>query len=104
MPILKHQSCTRWLDSPGGEGDGGSIFWKTREIGLPSYSKICALWVGECRELGKWSGEASRTKTTSFGLSKEGQQDKFGGRQAFTHSHNPATGVNKRGLMSSRLT
>ncbi len=24
--------------SPGGEGDGGSIFWKTREIGLPSYS------------------------------------------------------------------
>jgi hypothetical protein len=31
-------------DSPGGEGDGGSIFWKTREIGLPSYSKICTLW------------------------------------------------------------
>ncbi len=31
--------------SPGGEGDGGSIFWKTREIGLPSYSKICTLWV-----------------------------------------------------------
>jgi len=31
-------------DSPGGgEGDGGSIFWKTREIGLPSYSKICTL-------------------------------------------------------------
>ncbi len=25
--------------SPGGEGDRGSIFWKTREIGLPSYSK-----------------------------------------------------------------
>ncbi len=24
---------------PGREGDGGSIFWKTREIGLPSYSK-----------------------------------------------------------------
>jgi hypothetical protein len=24
--------------SPGGEGDGGSIFWKTRDIGLPSYS------------------------------------------------------------------
>jgi hypothetical protein len=22
-------------------GMGGSIFWKTREIGLPSYSKIC---------------------------------------------------------------
>jgi hypothetical protein len=31
--------------SPGGEGDGGSIFWKTREIGLPSYSKICNLCV-----------------------------------------------------------
>jgi hypothetical protein len=25
-------------------GGGGSIFWKTREIGLPSYSKICTLW------------------------------------------------------------
>jgi hypothetical protein len=22
------------------------IFWKTREIGLPSYSKICPLWFG----------------------------------------------------------
>ncbi len=32
--------------SPGGEGDWGSIFWKTREIGLPSYSKICTLWEG----------------------------------------------------------
>ncbi len=31
--------------SPGGEGDGGSIVWKTREIGLPSYSKICTLWL-----------------------------------------------------------
>ncbi len=27
-----------------GMGGGGSIFWKTREIGLPSYSKICTLW------------------------------------------------------------
>jgi hypothetical protein len=25
-------------------GGGGSIFWKTREIGLSSYSKICTLW------------------------------------------------------------
>ncbi len=32
-------------DSPGGEGEGGSIFWKTREIGLPSYNKICPLWL-----------------------------------------------------------
>ncbi len=30
--------------SPGGEGDERSIFWKTREIGLPFYSKICTLW------------------------------------------------------------
>ncbi len=29
--------------SPGGEGDRGSIFWKTREIGLPSYSKKSTL-------------------------------------------------------------
>jgi len=25
-------------------GMGGSIFWKKREIGLPSYSKICTLF------------------------------------------------------------
>jgi hypothetical protein len=25
---------------PGGKGDGGSIFWKTREIGLPSYNDL----------------------------------------------------------------
>ncbi len=36
--------CGRRTDSPGGEGGGGSIFWKTREIGLPSYSKKCTLW------------------------------------------------------------
>ncbi len=40
--------CGGRADSPGGgEGDGGSIFWKTREIGSPSYSKICTLW--SCR-------------------------------------------------------
>ncbi len=39
--------CARWVcpppattNSPGGEGDGGSIFWKTREIGLPSYKDL----------------------------------------------------------------
>ncbi len=26
-------------------GGGGSIFWKTRDIGLPYYSKICTLWL-----------------------------------------------------------
>jgi hypothetical protein len=26
------------MHSPGREGGGGSIFWKTRDIGLPSYS------------------------------------------------------------------
>jgi hypothetical protein len=30
--------CGGRTDSPGGEGDGGSIFWKMRDIGLPSYS------------------------------------------------------------------
>jgi hypothetical protein len=28
----------RGTHSPGGEGGGGSIFWKTRDIGLASYS------------------------------------------------------------------
>jgi hypothetical protein len=38
--------------SPGGEGDGGSIFWKTRDIGLACYrhsnnlSTLCSLWSG----------------------------------------------------------
>jgi hypothetical protein len=29
----------------GRRGGWGSIFWKTREIGLHSYSKICTLWL-----------------------------------------------------------
>ncbi len=50
IPLSARWVCTPCLccggrtDLPGGEGDGGSIFWKTREIGLPSYSKICTLW------------------------------------------------------------
>jgi hypothetical protein len=49
IPLSARRVCTPRLccggrtDSPGGEGEGGSIFWKTREIGLPSYSKICTL-------------------------------------------------------------
>jgi hypothetical protein len=37
-PLLRGRT-----DSPGGEGDGGSIFWKTREIGLPSYNDLSTL-------------------------------------------------------------
>ncbi len=50
IPLSPWRVCTPRLcnggrtDSPGGEGDGGSIFWNMREIGLPSYSKICTLW------------------------------------------------------------
>ncbi len=46
IPISARRVCTPCLccggrtDSPGGEGDGGSIFWKTREIGLPSYNDL----------------------------------------------------------------
>ncbi len=35
-PLLRGEDT----DSPGGEGDGGSIFWKTREIGLPFYNDL----------------------------------------------------------------
>jgi hypothetical protein len=28
----------------GGEGDRGSIFWKTKEIGLPSYNDLSTMW------------------------------------------------------------
>ncbi len=44
--------------SAGGEGDGGSIFWKTREIGLPSYSKICTLC---CRPSEHWLSRKRNT-------------------------------------------
>ncbi len=49
-PLSARRVCTNRLccggrtDSPGGEGDGGSIFWKKREIVLTSYSKMCTLW------------------------------------------------------------
>ncbi len=49
IPISARRVCTPpsllrgRTDSPGEEGDGGPIFWKTRVIGLPSYSKICTL-------------------------------------------------------------
>jgi hypothetical protein len=43
--------------SPGGEGDGGSIFWKTREIGMPSYSNnlstLCSIFFTILSERGK---------------------------------------------------
>ncbi len=35
---------------PGGERGGGSIFWKTRDIGLPSYSNNLSKGIG----LGPW--------------------------------------------------
>jgi hypothetical protein len=35
--------CGGRTDSLGREGDGGSIFWKTREIGLPSYHDLSAV-------------------------------------------------------------
>ncbi len=44
IPLSARRVCTpRRTDSPGGEGDGGSIFWKTREIGLPSYNDLSTL-------------------------------------------------------------
>jgi hypothetical protein len=45
-PLRPASCCGGRTDSPGGEGDG-SIFWKTRETGLPSYSKICTYSVIE---------------------------------------------------------
>jgi hypothetical protein len=36
--------------SPGGEGTGGSIFWKMRDIGLPSYSNNLSTWISICKK------------------------------------------------------
>ncbi len=44
--------------SPGGEGVGGSIFWKTPDIGLASYSIISLRFYGICA--GKGGGNASK--------------------------------------------
>jgi hypothetical protein len=41
--LSSHRNKGGGTHSTGGEGDGGSIFWKTREIGLLCYSKICTL-------------------------------------------------------------
>jgi hypothetical protein len=38
--VLPPATKAEGTHSPGGEGDGGSIFWKTREIGLPSYNDL----------------------------------------------------------------
>ncbi len=44
-PPLRSPPLLRGEDRLAGRRGGwGSIFWKTREIGLPSYSKICTLW------------------------------------------------------------
>ncbi len=40
LSVYPPPCCGGRTDSPGGEGDGGSIFWKTREIGLPSYNDL----------------------------------------------------------------
>jgi hypothetical protein len=40
IPLSAWRVCPPPPTKAGGtQGDGGSIFWKTREIGLPSYSK-----------------------------------------------------------------
>ncbi len=36
--------------SPGGEGGGGSMFWKTRDIGLPSYSNYLSTDESKCTQ------------------------------------------------------
>ncbi len=60
IPLSARRVCTPRLccggrtDSPGGEGDGGSIFWKTIEIGLPSYNDLSTL-IGMRVHLTKWT-------------------------------------------------
>ncbi len=40
----------RGSHSPGGEVGGGSIFWKTRDIGLPSYSNNLSTTVNNYKD------------------------------------------------------
>jgi hypothetical protein len=39
-PLSTPQVCPTPAHSPGGEGGGGSIFWKTPAIGLASYNNL----------------------------------------------------------------
>ncbi len=51
--------------SLGVEGDGGSIFWKTREIGLPSYNDLSTLlssWSKNC----KWGHKQNVKVSTAY--------------------------------------
>jgi hypothetical protein len=41
LPILLQENMVVVV---GGEGDRGSIFWKTKEIGLPSYNDLSTMW------------------------------------------------------------
>jgi hypothetical protein len=45
IPLSARLCCGGRTDSPGGEGDGRSIFWKTREIGLPSYNDLSTVYM-----------------------------------------------------------
>ncbi len=49
-PPLRPASVLRGEDRLAGrEGGWGVNIWKTKEIGLPSYSKICTLWLPPLR-------------------------------------------------------
>ncbi len=45
--LYTYQLCGGRTHSLGGEGGGGSIFWKKPDIGLASYS-IISLWFNKC--------------------------------------------------------
>ncbi len=41
--VLPHTKGGGYTHSPGGEGDRGSIFWKTPAIGLASYNNLSTI-------------------------------------------------------------
>jgi hypothetical protein len=52
-----------FLPAPGGEGGGGSIFWKTPDIGLASYS-IISLRTGDFQVGGRGWGQGKTGRVT----------------------------------------
>jgi hypothetical protein len=48
LPLPHPPTKAGGTHSPGGEGGGGSIFWKTRDIGLPSYSNNLSTGYTNC--------------------------------------------------------
>jgi hypothetical protein len=86
-------------------GGGVNIFWKTREIGLPSYSKIFTLWYRHWSAEGEREGERERErgKDRKRQRKREGRREKGGKRERGKGRKRKGGGrIGKRGRKAGR--